>query len=152
MPSTDDFDIPENTMSFPSDYGPNPFMIDLQKAAQQNDNFRSTLWTGTQLQVTLISIPVHELVGMEVHSDLDQLIRIEEGVGLIQLGEDKFSFYDQFLAFPNYTMFVPAGTWHNIVNIGSQPLKLSSIYAPPNYPWGTTQETKTSEPIIGEDF
>lgn len=152
MPSTDDFDIPENTPTFPFDYGPNPFIVDLQKVAQQNDNYRSTLWTGTQMQVTLMSIPVNELIGMEVHPDHDQLIRIEEGVGLIQFGEHKFSLYDQYLAFPNYVIFVPAGTWHNIVNIGNQPLKISSTYAPPNYPWGTIQETKMSEPVFQENY
>lgn len=137
------------TPTFPHDYGPNPFIIDLSKAAQQNDYYRSTLWTGNQLQVTLMSIPVHELIGMEVHPDHDQIIRIEEGAGLIQFGENKFSLYDQYLAFSDYVVFVPAGTWHNIVNIGNEPLKISSIYAPPNYPRNMLQETKTSEPVLG---
>lgn len=138
------------TPTFPHDYGPNLFIIDLSKAAQQNDYYRSTLWTGNQLQVTLMSIPVNELIGMEVHPDHDQIIRIEEGVGLIQFGENKFSLYDQYLAFSDYVVFVPAGTWHNIVNIGNEPLKISSIYAPPNYPRNMLQETKTSEPVIGD--
>lgn len=133
--------------TFPYDFGPNPFVIDLNKAAQQNRNYRSTLWTGSQLQAVLMDIPVHELIGMEVHPDNDQMIRIEDGVGLIQFGADKFSFYDQYLAFPNYVIFVPAGTWHNIINIGDKPLKISSIYTPPNYPWNTVQETKMSEPV-----
>ncbi len=138
------------TPTFPHDYGPNPFIIDLSKAAQQNDYYRSTLWTGNQLQLTLMSIPVNELIGMEVHPDHDQIIRIEEGVGLIQFGENKFSLYDQYLAFSDYVVFVPAGTWHNIVNIGNESLKISSIYAPPNYPRNMLQETKTSEPVIGD--
>jgi mannose-6-phosphate isomerase-like protein (cupin superfamily) len=152
MPSPNDLDITAKTPTFPFDYGPNPFIIDLHKAAQQNDYYRSTLWTGTQLQVTLMNIPVNELIGMEVHPDHDQLIRIEDGVGLIQLGEHKFSMYDQYLAFSNYVVFVPAGTWHNIVNIGNQPLKVSSTYAPPNYAWGTIQETKTSDPVVQNNY
>ncbi|GLC81568.1 cupin domain-containing protein [Lacrimispora brassicae] len=128
--------------TFPADYGPNPFVIDLNKAAEQNDNFRSTLWTGTYLQVTLMNIPVGEIIGMEVHPNHDQILRIEDGLGLVQLGADKFSMYGQYLAFTNYVVFVPAGTWHNIINIGTGPLKISSFYAPPNYELGTVQRTR----------
>lgn len=131
-----------NMPTFPSDYGPNPFVIDLNKAAQQNDNFRSTLWTGAYLQVTLMSIPVGKIIGMEAHPDHDQILRIEDGLGLIQLGEDKFSMYGQYLAFTNYVILVPAGTWHNIINVGNEPLKISSFYAPPNYSWGMVQRTR----------
>lgn len=138
--------------TFPADYGPNPFVIDLNKAAQQNDTFRSTLWTGTHLQVVLMNIPVGEIIGMEVHPDHDQILRIEEGFGLVQLGEDKFSMYGQYLAFTNYAIFVPAGTWHNIINIGNGPLKISSFYAPPNYPWGTIQRTRIYDSTMPDSF
>ncbi|WP_077611628.1 cupin domain-containing protein [Clostridium sp. Marseille-P2415] len=141
-----------NIPTFPLDYGPNPFIIDLNKAAQQNDNFRSALWTGSHLQVTLMSIPVHENIGMEVHPDHDQILRIEEGFGLVQLGEDKFSLYGQYLAFTNYVVFVPAGIWHNILNIGNVPLKISSFYAPPNYAWNTVQRTRTPDSTLQNSF
>ncbi len=133
----------ENTPIFPYDYGPNSLIIDLNKAAQQNDNFRATLWTGTYLQVTLMSIPVHGSIGMEVHTDHDQILRIEEGLGLVQLGESQLTMYGQYLAFTNYVIAVPAGIWHNIINIGNVPLKISSYYAPPNYAWNTVQRTRT---------
>ncbi|PJJ30872.1 cupin domain-containing protein [Lacrimispora celerecrescens] len=133
----------ENTPIFPYDYGPNSFIIDLNKAAQQNDNFRATLWTGTFLQVTLMSIPVHGSIGMEVHTDHDQILRIEDGLGLVQLGESQLTMYGQYLAFTNYVIAVPAGIWHNIINIGNVPLKISSYYAPPNYAWNTVQRTRT---------
>lgn len=138
--------------TFPFDYGPNPFVIDLNKAADQNNNFRSALWTGTHLQLTLMNIPVGEVIGIETHPDLDQLLRVESGLGLVQLGADKFSMYGQYLAFPNYAILVPAGTWHNIINIGNEPLKLSSVYAPPNHPWGTVQETRTSDSASENDL
>ncbi|MDK2966949.1 cupin domain-containing protein [Lacrimispora sp.] len=131
-------DLPE----FPSDFGPNPFIIDVQKAAEQNDNFRSVLWTGDYLQITLMNIPVKRTVGLEVHPDLDQYIRVEEGLGLVQLGSSKLSMDSQYLVFDNYGIFVPAGIWHNIVNIGNQPLKMTSVYAPPHYEWGTIHKTK----------
>lgn len=133
----------ENTPIFPYDYGPNSLIIDLNKAAQQNDNFRATLWTGTFLQVTLMSIPVHGSIGMEVHTDHDQILRIEDGLGLVQLGESQLTMYGQYLAFTNYVIAVPAGIWHNIINIGNVPLKISSYYAPPNYAWNTVQRTRT---------
>jgi mannose-6-phosphate isomerase-like protein (cupin superfamily) len=132
----------DNTPTFPYDYGPSSLVIDLNKAAQQNDNFRSTLWTGTYLQVTLMNIPVHGSIGMEVHTENDQILRIEEGLGLVQLGEDQFTMYGQYLAFTNYAILVPAGIWHNIINIGNDPLKISSFYAPPRYPWNTVQRTR----------
>nr|WP_288826399.1 cupin domain-containing protein [uncultured Clostridium sp.] len=131
-----------NVPEFPSDFGPNPFIIDMQKAAGQNDNFRSSLWTGDHLQVTLMNIPVKGTVGLEVHSDLDQFLRVEEGLGLVQLGSSKLSMDSQYLVFDNYGIFVPAGIWHNIINIGNQPLKLTSVYAPPHYEWGTIHQTK----------
>ena len=133
----------ENTPIFPYDYGPNSLIIDLNKAAQQNDNFRATLWTGTYMQVTLMSIPVHGSIGMEVHTDHDQILRIEDGLGLVQLGESQLTMYGQYLAFTNYVIAVPAGIWHNIINIGNVPLKISSYYAPPNYAWNTVQRTRT---------
>jgi len=117
----------DNTPTFPYDYGPNSLVIDLNKAAQQNDNFRSTLWTGTYLQV---------------HTDHDQILRIEDGLGLVQLGETELSMYGQYLAFSNYVILVPAGIWHNIINIGNVPLKISSFYAPPRYAWNTIQRTR----------
>ena len=129
--------------TFPSDYGPSPFVIDLNKAAQQNDNFRTALWTGTYLQVVLMNISVGEIIGMEVHPEHDQILRIEEGLGLVQLGTDKFSMYRQYLAFTYYVVLVPAGTWHNIINIGNEPLKISSFYAPPNFESGMVQKTRT---------
>lgn len=127
---------------FPFDFGPNPFVIDIKKAALQNDNFRSSLWTGDHLQITLMNIPFKGGIGLEVHPDLDQYLRIEEGLGLVQLGTDQFSMDTQYLVFEDYGIFIPAGIWHNILNIGNKPLKLTSVYAPPHYPWGTTHPTK----------
>lgn len=141
-----------NMPTFPLDYGPNPFIIDLNKAAQQNDNFRSAIWTGSHLQATLMNIPVHENIGMEVHPDRDQILRIEEGLGLVQLGEDQFSMYGQYLAFANYVVFLPAGIWHNILNIGNEPLKISSFYAPPNYAWNTVQKTRIPDSTLQNSF
>lgn len=138
------FNDPRATYQCPviKDFGPNPFVVNIEKATLCNNNFRTALWTGKHLQLTLMSIPVGESIGLEKHDDLDQFLRIEEGQGLVQMGERRDNLYYKQLVFDNYAVFIPAGTWHNLTNTGDIPLKLYSIYAPPNHPWGTVHETK----------
>lgn len=124
------------------DYGPNPFVVDINKATLNNNTFRTALWTGQHLQLTLMSIPVGEDIGLEVHPDHDQFLRIEEGHGFVQMGDSKDNLCFRQPAFDDSAIFIPAGTWHNITNTGTQPLKLYSIYAPPEHPWGTVHQTK----------
>lgn len=125
-----------------TDYGPNPFVVDISKATIHNDTYRTALWTGSHLQLTLMSIPVGGDIGLEVHPNVDQFLRIEEGQGLVQMGNSKDNLYFRQPAFDDFAIFVPAGTWHNLTNTGNKPLKLYSIYAPPNHPWGTVEQTK----------
>ncbi|WP_424141330.1 cupin domain-containing protein [Sporosalibacterium faouarense] len=124
------------------DYGPNPFVINIDKATKENINFRTALWTGEHLQVTLMSLNVGEDIGLEVHPTVDQFIRIEEGQGLVKMGEDKTRLDFQAQVYDDYAIMVPAGTWHNIINTGYKPLKLYTIYAPPEHPHGTIHQTK----------
>jgi len=125
-----------------ADYGAAPFVVDIAKAAAHNDTFRTALWTGNHLQVTLMAIPAGESIGLEMHPDVDQLLHIIEGQGLVQMGgrEDELHFRQP--AFSDCAVFIPAGTWHNLTNTGSRPLRLYSVYAPPNHPWGTVHQTK----------
>jgi mannose-6-phosphate isomerase-like protein (cupin superfamily) len=125
-----------------SDYGPNPFVVDLQRATLTNNTYRTALWTGNYLQLTLMSIPVGESIGLEVHHDHDQFLRIEEGQGIVQMGNSRECLHFQQPAYEEFAVFVPAGTWHNLTNTGNKPLKLYSIYAPPEHPWGTVHPTK----------
>ena len=124
------------------DYGPKPFIINIEEAAKQNRNFRTALWTGKHLQVTLMGINVGESIGLEVHPTLDQFLRIEEGEGLVQMGKRKDRLDFQARVRDDYAIVIPAGTWHNLINTGNKPLKLYSIYAPPQHPHGTVHETK----------
>lgn len=124
------------------DYGPEPFVINIEEAAKQNNTFRTALWTGNHLQVTLMSIPVGESIGLEMHPNVDQFIRIEEGTGLVQMGDDKNNLNFQRRIFDNFAFVVPAGKWHNLTNTGNIPIKLYSIYAPPQHPRGTIHLTK----------
>jgi len=124
------------------DYGAKPFVINIDEATLQNNAFRTALWTGDHLQLTLMSIDVDDDIGLEMHSNLDQFIRIEEGKGLVQMGEKKDNLNYQRRISKDYAIIIPAGTWHNLINTGNKPLKLYSIYAPPQHPRGTVHRTK----------
>lgn len=124
------------------DYGAKPFVVNINEAAKLNNTFRTALWTGNHLQVTLMSIDVGGDIGLEMHPNVDQFLRVEQGTGIVQMGNTKGQFtFEQYIS-DDSAIFVPAGTWHNITNTGRVPLKLYSIYAPPNHPFGTVHPTK----------
>ena len=125
-----------------NDCGAEPFVVNIDKATRQNTNYRAALWTGQLLQLTLMSIPVGGEIGLEVHPDTDQFLRIECGSGMAMMGSAQNRLSYQRPVSDGYAVFVPAGTWHNIVNTGSCPLKIYTIYAPPHHPRGTIQATK----------
>jgi len=124
------------------DYGPEPFVVDIEEVTKQNNTFRTALWTGNHFQVTLMSLNVGEDIGLEIHPNVDQFLRLEQGQGIVRMGKsrDNLSFVRRIK--DNSAIMVPAGTWHNVINTGNVPLKLYSIYAPPQHPRGTVQKTK----------
>lgn len=124
------------------DYGPKPFVVNIEEATKQNSTFRTALWTGEHLQLTLMSIEVGEEIGLEIHPDLDQFIRIEEGQGLVKMGDRKDRLDFRAKVYDNFAFIIPAGKWHNLINTGKGPIKLYSIYAPPQHPKGTVHKTK----------
>ena len=124
------------------DYGPEPFVVNIDEITKLNNTFRTALWTGEHLQLTLMNIPVGESIGLEIHPDTDQFLRLEQGEGLVQMGKDKNNLSFQKRVSNNFAFVVPAGTWHNLINIGNIPIKLYSIYAPPKHPRGTVHLTK----------
>lgn len=125
-----------------TDHGPNPLVVNIDQAAHSNMNFRTALWTGKHLQLTLMSIPVGGEIGVEMHKDTDQFIRIEHGIAMVRFGSSKCELKDIRRVNCHDAVIVPAGTWHNIVNCGNVPLKLYSVYAPPHHPFGTVHKTK----------
>ncbi|MBE6067831.1 MAG: cupin domain-containing protein [Clostridium lundense] len=133
------------------DYGPKPFVINIDEATKQNDNFRTALWTGTHLQLTLMSIDVGGEIGLEMHPNLDQFIRIEEGQGIVKMGCRKDNLKFQARVYDDFIFIIPAGTWHNLINTGNKPIKLYSIYAPPQHPHGTVHETKADAEAAEEN-
>ena len=124
------------------DYGSNPTVLDIDAYTMSNDNFRTALWTGTKLQVTLMSIPVGGDVGLEQHPDIDQFLRIEDGTAQVLMGDTKESLTFIKTAEKDFAIFVPAGKWHNLINTGNKPLKLYSIYSPVEHPHGTVHKTQ----------
>lgn len=123
------------------DHGPEPFVANIEDATLENSNYRTTLWTGNNLQVTLMAIQPGHDIGLEVHNTTDQFLRIEEGKATVYLGKSKENL-DSWEANNDDVVIVPAGIWHNLVNSGDIPLKVYSIYAPPQHPHGTVQVTK----------
>ena len=124
------------------DLGPKPGIINIQQETLQNQNFRTALWTGESLQVTVMSIPVGGEIGMEIHDNLDQFLRVEGGCANVYMGKTKKEMKFIGRVNPDYAIIIPAGTWHNIINACPRPLKLYSVYAPPKHPFGTAHKTK----------
>lgn len=128
--------------SAPEDQGPRPFVVDIEKATLANDNYRATLWTGKNLQLTVMSIEPGHDIGLEVHHDHDQFLRIEAGKGRVQMGPNKDDLSFDREVTDDWIILVPAGSWHNVTNTGTVPLKVYSLYAPPEHAHGTVHATK----------
>ena len=124
------------------DQGPQPYVVDIESATLANDTFRTAMWTGAHLQLTVMSIEPGGEIGLEVHPDRDQFLRVEAGTGRVRMGpeRDRLTFERDVTA--DWVILVPAGSWHNVVNTGAEPLKLYSLYAPPEHPAGTVHPTQ----------
>jgi len=97
-----------------------------------------------------MTIPPGGDIGLEVHPGTDQFLRIEQGQGIVQMGRDRNRLNFRQTVFNDFAIFVPAGTWHNLTNIGNTPLRLYSIYAPPHHPPGTIHATKAIADMMGD--
>ena len=128
-----------------TDYGPHPLVTNIEQATLENETFRTALWTGRNLQLTVMSIEPGDDIGLEVHEDHDQFLRIEQGSARVVMGATRETM-DEWQAADDDAIFVPAGVWHNVINTGSGALKLYSIYAPAEHPQGTVHPTKADDP------
>ncbi|RYF28721.1 MAG: cupin domain-containing protein [Chloroflexi bacterium] len=133
------------------DNGPNPYVTDIEKATLDNETFRTALWTGKNMQLTVMTIQPGDDIGLEVHEDHDQFLRIEHGAAKVQMGPSEDSLDFEQTASDDYAVFVPAGVWHNLTNDGNEPLKLYSIYAPSEHAPGTVHQTKAEADAAEHD-
>ena len=124
------------------DCGPTPHCLNVTRAAEENSCFRVAVWTGECVQMTLMCIPPCEEIGEEMHPHVEQIIRVEQGSAIVRMGKCRGRWNAEQLLCEGDAVFVPAGTWHNVINASKCALKLSSIYAPPNHPRGTVHVTK----------
>ena len=124
------------------DIGPRPQAFNLESATVKNPNYRTVAWSGTYLQVTLMSIPVGGDIGLEKHPATDQFIRLDRGRGRAQMGPSKDDLsFDQEVT-DGWCVLVPAGSWHNITNIGDDAMQVYTVYAPQHHKPGKVQSTK----------
>jgi mannose-6-phosphate isomerase-like protein (cupin superfamily) len=134
-----------------NDIGPKPQSFNIEHATKENTDYRSVAWSGRYLQVTLMSIPVDEDIGLEVHPETDQFLRLDAGRGRAQMGaaKDKLTF-DKEVS-DGWCVLVPAGTWHNITNIGATPMQVYVIYAPAHHKPGKVQATAAAAEADKDD-
>ena len=114
------------------------FVGDIEKLTEKNNFFRQVLYTGKYAQLVVMSLQPGEEIGDEVHHTVDQFFRIEEG-------EAKFVFNEkeEHVVKSGDAVIVPAGTFHNVINASpTKPLRLYTLYAPPQHPDGTVQKTR----------
>jgi len=124
------------------DHGPEPTALNIDAHTAANENFITVFWTGKNLQVTLMSIPAGGEIGLERHADTDQFLRVEEGQAKVVMGDSKESLTFVRTVKSDFAIMIPAGKWHNVINTGGKPLKLYSVYAPPEHPRGAAYKTR----------
>lgn len=121
------------------------FVRDIEELAGENEHFRCVLYTAEHCQLVVMSLKPSEEIGEEVHG-LDQFFRVEEGTGEAVLDGVRTSIRAGF------ALLVPAGTVHNIVNTGALPLKLYTLYSPPNHRDGVVHHTRADAESDAERF
>lgn len=113
------------------------FYVDLEQKTLDNNYFREVLYTGKYAQLVVMSLLPNEEIGMEVHPTVDQFIRVEKGAGKAVIDGEEFALKD------GSAVLIPAGANHNIINTSTaEPMKLYTVYSPPNHPVGTIHKTK----------
>ena len=123
------------------------YNIDIETATNENSFFRKVLYTGHNSQLVLMSLQPGEEIGLEVHNDRDQFFRFEQGQGEVHIDGNVIAVKD------GMAVIVPAGAEHNVINTSqAQPLKLYTIYSPPEHKDGTTHVTKHDAESAEEHF
>lgn len=122
------------------------FIDNIEQLTTDNDNFRKVLYTGQYIQLVLMTLKPGEEIGSEVHEDHDQFFRVEAGSGEVVIDGQSTPIQD------DDAVIVPAGARHNVVNTGSEPLKLYTLYGPPEHRDGVVHTTKAQADASEEHF
>ena len=109
---------------------------DIEQVTTGNSDFRRVLYTGGHLQLVLMTLQPGEEIGSEVHDDRDQFFRFEQGSGMVDIDDNSYDVRD------GSGVIVPAGARHNVPNTGNEPVKLYTLYGPPEHKDGVVQSTK----------
>ena len=117
------------------------YVTNIEQDTIANDDYRRVLFTGTHLQLVLMTLPPGEEIGLETHMEHDQFIRVEAGTGVLLLGSQRYELAD------GVAVVIPAGIEHNVLNASlREPLRLYTLYSPPEHPEGSVHPTKADEP------
>jgi len=122
------------------------YVDDIEEATERNENFRQVLYTGKHLQLVLMTLQPGEEIGEETHDDVDQFFRFEEGEGEVMIDGVTHEVEADF------AVIVPAGARHNVINTGDEPLRLYTLYGPPEHRDGVVHSTKAEADESEEHF
>jgi len=122
------------------------FIANIEDRTEENKDFRHVLYTGPHMQLVLMALKPGEEIGQELHESVDQFFRVEKGKGEVWI-DGKTTKIESDMA-----IIVPAGARHNIRNTGDKPLKLYTLYAPPQHADGTVQATRAEAEASEEHF
>jgi mannose-6-phosphate isomerase-like protein (cupin superfamily) len=115
----------------------------IERTTLENGTFRTVVYTGEHAQLTVMRLRPGEDIGREAHTATDQFIRIERGRARVEFGRAEGRIDETYDVEDDWAIVIPAGVWHNVVNTGTQDLKLYSLYSPLEHPAGTIHRTKT---------
>jgi mannose-6-phosphate isomerase-like protein (cupin superfamily) len=123
------------------------YVINIEKATKENNNFRKVLYTAKHSQLVLMNLKPGEEIGMEVHTDNDQFFRVDAGKGKVVIDGNEHEIQDGF------AIVIPAGANHNVINASdSEALKLYTIYSPPHHRDNVIHNTKEEAEADDEHF
>ena len=121
-------------------------IVDIEDRTEKNSDFRRVLYTGRNMQLVLMSLRPGEDIGEEIHRDVDQFFRVERGEGEVWIDGARTEIESDM------AIIVPAGARHNVRNTGEKPLRLYTIYAPPEHADGTVHRSKADAETSKEHF
>ncbi|MGQ0749560.1 MAG: cupin domain-containing protein [Betaproteobacteria bacterium] len=117
------------------------YVTNIERDTLENQDYRRVLFTGRNTQLVLMTLQPGEEIGLETHDEHDQFIRVESGEGTVMLNSEQHRLED------GVAVVIPAGVRHNVINTSSgEPLRLYTLYSPPEHPDGTVHRTKRDEP------